>query len=81
MTERTCVTCHYFNATNKEAIGKCFGGDAFCTDNPDRPNWKHMTRSDALRTMSDADLARFLAACVKGTPGQWLTWLKEDYEI
>ena len=81
MKGRDCTNCHYFSINNDPAsTEKCFGGTAFCIENPNRPNWQHVTRADVIRTKSDLDLARFLAACVNGTPGQWLTWLKEDYE-
>ena len=42
------------------------------------PNWTPYTNADAIRSMTDAQLAHFLAKNYGGLVGQYLRWLKEE---
>ena len=77
MTGRTCDTCHYGNMEYSQSNTHCFSE---CFNDHNHPNWTPYTNGDAIRSMTDAQLAHFLAKNYGGLVGQYLRWLKEEAE-
>lgn len=73
--EHNCTNCHYGQMEYSQDNARCFDG-CFCFENPMHPNWTPYTNADAIRSMTDAQLAHFLARNYGGSVGQYLNWLK-----
>lgn len=75
MMEHNCSNCHYGKQDYNPNNNHCFAG---CFTDHTHPNWKAYTNADAIRSMTDAQLAHFLAKNYGGAVGGYLKWLKEE---
>ena len=78
MMEKNCSNCHYGQQEYNPNNAHCFAG---CFTDHNHPNWKAYTNADAIRSMTDAQLALFLARNYGGSVGQYLNWLKETNTV
>lgn len=55
---KSCTNCHYGKMEYSQNNAHCFSG---CFTDHTHPNWTSYTNADAIRSMTDAQLAHFLA--------------------